>query len=132
MPERTSIWSRPLQKDGKPASAESISAAERLGGLSQAVTNIEQNVERIDRNVTDLRSDMGALHRAMDTSFADQTKKHDETYELLDERLTKIEQQQLIDEAEMRGRWTVVKAAISIGSALAAVAGWAVGTFFKS
>ena len=105
---------------------------ERLGAMTAAISNFDRNITLlhdqvnngipadIDSAKSEVLKELRARGTALEKSVAD-----------LSSRMTKMEQRMLSNEAEARGRWSVAKAAVSLGSLISAIIGWFVGTNIK-
>lgn len=97
---------------------------ESLKSLEKADTNLIKNIDRVLSEIGSLRTDFFAEAKRVEETFA--ARSND-----LERRLVSIEQKLLVDEAERIGRVKAFKLVVSLGSAAAAVIGWAVGHFLR-
>lgn len=105
---------------------------ERLGAMTAAISNFDRNITLLQDQVNNgIPADIDSAKNEVLKELRSQGNALEKSVADLSGRMTKMEQRMLSNEAEARGRWSVAKAAVSLGSIISAIIGWFVGANIK-
>lgn len=105
---------------------------ERLGAMTAALNNFDRSITLLQDQVNNgLPADIDGAKNEVLKELRSRGDALEKSVADLSRRMTAMEQRMLSNEAEARGRWSVAKAVVSLGSIISAVVGWFVGTYIK-
>lgn len=133
------IWSRPPQNSRGGADDSGLNFfGTHISAISEQMGVVKTTLETLkgsdDRIVKSVESTLEEIHALRKDFFAEAKKVQDDfsaRSEGLERRLAVIESRMLAEESERKGRIAAFKLVVSVGSAAAAVIGWAIGHFLR-
>lgn len=123
---------KPGSRSGSDPLCTDPEIRERLGAMTAAISNFDRNITLLQDQVNNgIPADIDSAKNEVLKELRSQGNALEKSVADLSGRLTKMEQRMLSNEAEARGRWSVAKAAVSLGSIISAIIGWFVGANIK-